>query len=385
MTTSVTIPGGGSSVIVFTVSGTQGATYASAAANYATDFQSRHGAVTDISKGGTESTTAGAGNLISGTNTTTPYTLSTGAQYTFVDAGGPVTINGSAAGGDSVLGGGDLTYNAVGNGNNVVFTDGTNVYQGGTASGDTISGGTGYDTINTGTGSDTVFSGSGHDLIILNDTVGGDVVNMEQGNTTINAFGVSDTVFAASTGTIFGGTGSLTFVAETTAPSNVTINGGTGTTTMFGADGTNLVFSNAPGAGSAAFIAGTGNETLNGANAAGGFAFFGDADTTATINDSVVGGSGTDYFSTGAGNESLFGGSGTGLFEINTIMGSNAVITISDFGGADSVNFGGMSVSDETSMLGTASSTSGGNLTVSLSDGTKVEFVGVTSLSGHLY
>jgi len=384
---AVTVPGGGGSVLVFNVSG-------SAAFNYATDIQAALGSnpeVNNLSSGGTETTVAGALNTIYSNSSTTSFSLLSGGQYTFVSVGAPVTVAGSEAGNDTVIGGADLIYveNPGAGDNRVVFTDGNNIFDGSSigGAGDTIAGGSGYDTINTGAGATTVFSGTGHTLINLFDTSPGDIVDLQSGNSTVNAFGASDTVVASATGTIFGGSGSLLFVAEaTTGALPVTVVGGTGSTDLFGAANTDLVFANSASSPQAVFVAGAGNETLNGANAVGGFAFFGDTSQAdaASINDTVIGGAGYDYFSTGGGTESIVAGTGAAQFEINTVGGSGATITIADFSAADSVNFAGLSVAQENSLLGTSSSVADGNLTVTLSDGTKVEFLGVTSLSGHL-
>ena len=383
---AITIPGSGGNVLVFAVTG-------SAGTNYAIDFAkavANDTAPSVLSSGGTESTVPGALNEIFSTSNTSTFGLTTGGQYTYVAVGAPVTVDGSAGGFDTLGGGASLTYiEAPGAGhNNVFFTVGDNVFDGSSTGGtdDTITGGSGHDIINTGAGPSTVFSGTGDNLINLNDTVGGDIAVLQGGNTTVNANGVADTVNASATGTIFGDTYGLTFVANaSTSPLNVTIVGGGGADTLFGAANSDLVYSNPVGGGLSEFIAGAGNETLNGANAAGGFAFFGDATPAdaSSINDTIVGGSGSDYFATGGGTENIFAGSGAAQFEINTIAGGagGGTITINDFSASDSVNFYGLSEAQE-STLGT--STAGGNLTYTLSDGTKVEFVGITSLSGHL-
>ena len=374
---SVTVHGGGNTVLVFNVSG-------SAADNYASDFSGAVGAnppaVSTLSSGQPESTIAGALNIVysGGTSSSgtaiSSYTLTSPDQYTYVAVGSPTTIDGSSAG-DTVFGGAALTYVEASGGhdNRVVFTTGTNAFIGAKNDyGDTIAGGSGYDTIQTGGGPSTVFSGTGHTLIELNDTVAGDIAVMSAGNTTVDANGVSDTVFASATGTIFGGAGTLLFTtAASTSPLAVTIVGGSGTTDMFGSANTDLTFA---GGGSAAFIAGAGNETLNGFNS-GGFAFFGDTTPGDSVNDTVVGGAGFDYFSTGAGNEYFQAGTGTDSFNIASIAGG-ASITIADFGGADSVSF--FAGSDSVG------SSDGTNYTVTLSDGTHVEFLGITSLSGHI-
>jgi hypothetical protein len=373
---TVTVSGGGSTVLVFNVSG-------SAATNYANDFSGAVGAnpiVSILSNGTPESTVAGALNIIydtTGSSGTFPtYSLTTADQYTFVSAGSPVTVDGSTAG-DTLFGGAALTYieSATGHDNRVVFTDGNNIFEGSSTggAGDTIVGGSGYDTIVTGSGPSTVFSGTGHSLITLNDTVAGDKAVMQNGNTTIIADGVSDTVNASATGVIFGGAGTLTFVASASASTlPVTVVGGTGTSFLFGANNTDLTLS---GGGTNYFIAGTGNETLNGGES-GGFSFFGN--TTATdASYSVSGGAGIDYFSTGAGSETITAGFGSDSFNIASVAGGGANITINDFTSSDSVSF-------EASITSQGENSDNTGYTVTLSDGTHVEFVGLTSLPTHI-
>ena len=384
---NISIPGGtgsGSGTITFTVTGNSATNYAeafnAAVANATT--------IVNLGDGGQPSTVAGALNIIMGSGTS-HYSLATPGQYTYAAVTAPTQINGSA-GGDTILGGGNLYYVAAGGDNNITFNDGDNVFFGSAVGGNTIAGGTGYDTINTGTGSDTVFAGPGHSLINLTDLTGGDLVSMLTGNTTVNSYGVNDTVYASAaldpttTGTIFGSAGTLTFVAGSSANTlAVTVVGGSGKLDMFGGNNANIVFANTDG--SATFIAGTGNETLNGTNASGDFSVFGDtvpADA-ASINDSIYGGSGTDFFSTGGGQETYIGGTGGALFHIND-LGSGTDITIANFGATDYVNFAGLSTDAETSLLQTASVVSNGNLTVTLQNGTQVEFLSTTSLTGHL-
>jgi hypothetical protein len=329
-------------------------------------------------------------NVIGGDGSTSSYALSTGRQYTYAAVVSPTQIIGSPAGSDTVLASGGVTYDAgAGGSDRVVFAGGDNLFFGGSAPGDTISGGAGSDTIDTGTQNATVFSGTGNTTINLGDTVGGDVVALLAGNSSVTAAGVNDTVFAtaaydSTTGTIVGGTGQLFFVAGASdSDLPLTVIGGSGSTYMFTNAGSDITLDNSGGA--AYFIAGAGNETLNGANAAGGFAFFSDtvAADAASINYSVLGGAGPDFFSTGEGHETIVAGSGEALFHVND-LGPDANITIADLQAKDFVNLGGLSVQDETALLGTASVISSGNLTVTLHDGTKVEFLGVTSLTGHL-
>jgi len=371
---AVTIPGAkGSTAITFTVSGLAGG-------NYATDFANAVASASNVGTLPNESNVAGA--LFEYTSPNALNTiLTTGSQYFYISdaASNVITL---AASNETLLVSALTTVTELGSvgGERVIFTAGDNYFDGSLSGvgGDSITSGSGDDTINTGGGPSTVFSGSGNTLIYLNDTVGGDLVNLQAGTSTVYADGV-DTIFAIATGTIFGGTGAL---LVTTDGGTITVDGGAGAVTGFLSSGTDLTFTSPTADPSGVFVAGTGNETLDGSGAGGGFSFFADTVAGDTVADTVIGGAGADFFSTGTGSEDITAGTGYSGFEIASVAGGT--ITISDFSASDSVNFGGLSVADETSLLETSSVVSGGNLTVTLGDGTTIEFTGVTSLTGHL-
>ena len=448
MATTVSIPGGaGNPPLVFKVTGTS-------AVNYAVAFQNAVAGDTATilsNAGGTEATAPKSLNEIltdfRGPGTFgSAYNLTTGGQYTVADVGNSTTVNGSAAGMDSVLATGAITYNATGNDNQVTFINGANVYNGGTATGDTITGGSGLDSINTGTGFSTVFSGSGNTVITLNDTVGsstnpGGLAYLGDGHSTVDALGAHDVVVAATNGqtivggtnssstltiaiednatasgaagdsivggagttaifdavggnSIFGGSGTLVFFGGTAATTGSgvvsdSIYGGSGPSYLFGASGDSLTFAGDTSGGVATFIAGTGNETLNAADASGRVNFFGSNDTSSSesfvgsntgYNLFMTGGSASPGTSGTSGSESLVGGTGTNVFGIGD-GGANSHITVFDFAaGNDSVNFLGETSAQVTADLNAATVTSAG-LTVTLSDNTTVTFVGLNSVS----
>ena len=189
MATLVTIPGANGVPLVFKITGTS-------SANYGLAFQSEVGGVSTsnirvLSSGDSQIPSTGVTSGIAPTtfahpdapaagpvlneifsNSTTPtYTLLYGSENTLIDVGSSTTLVGSAGGGDTVVATGVATYDATGDFNNVDFFEGENTYNGGTATGDTVTAGSGYDLINAGTGYSTVFGG-GHSTIVLNDTVG---------------------------------------------------------------------------------------------------------------------------------------------------------------------------------------------------------------------
>ncbi len=453
MAQNISVPGGNGHPIVFHVTGSSLVNEFSAIAKTLTDAFNTPGGliINNLTTGTTTTNTAqvhtnatspvveniiGSGG--NGSSTPNVYTIPGGNQLTAVDVGTPTTVNGSAAGGDTVFGGAAYTYDAVGISNEILFVSGDNTYNGSsvagsTVPGDTVATGAGHDTVNTGAGFTTVFGGTGDALISLNDSVGGGgtVYLGSGGHITVDANGYSDAITTATAGntifgaasvatgsqllvnitnsvdgglgnneivagaatttvfdsvggnTIFGGTGPLFFVGASAASAiSDSIVGGTGGTVVFGSTNDNLVVSGSSSAGAIFAIAGGGNETLNGANATGSFVFYGQTDTVSgsTENTSVIGGSGTNFFSTGSGNEAILGGTGTNLFTLNE-GGAGTSITIFDFAaGNDSVAFG--TASDSVSL--NSGTVSGGNLTITLADNTTVTFVGITSLSGHI-
>ncbi len=443
MATTISISGGaGVPPLIFKVTGTS-------TTNYAVAFEKAvAGDTPTLLSGatGAESSVPGALNEIltdyrgSGSQGTA-YNLTTGGQYTVADVGTDTTVNGSAAGMDTVLASGAVTYNATGNDNQVTFIDGANTYNGGSATGDTITGGSGADVINTGTGFSTVFSGAGSNTIVLNDTVGsasspGGLVYLGDGFSTVDAAGLNDVVVAGTNGqeifggtdtastltiaiednatssgpagdqitagagttnvfdsvggnTIYGGTdtaSTLTFVGGPAASGSAvtadSIYGGAGPSYLFGASGDSITFAGDTSGSIATFVAGMGNETLNAADADGRVNFFGSTDTASSelFTGSTTG---YNYFQTASGtggSETLTGGTGTNVFGIAD-GGANSHITVNDFAaGNDSVNFLGETSAQVTADLNAATVTSAG-VTVTLSDSTTVTFMGLTSVS----
>jgi hypothetical protein len=321
-----TVPGAGSTVVTFTISNAAGG-------NYATDFANAVANITTVSTLPTESTVAGALNELISTSVTGSTVLTTGNQYTLVETFQPYLLQLNASN-ETVAAGGSVTVQELGTvgGEKVSFISGNNTFEGSSTGvgGDTISGGQGLDTIDTGAGPTTVFGGA-DSTIKLGDTIGGDVVVLQNGSSTVtasNTAGITDTVFASASGSIIGGAGNILL---TTDGGTVSVTGGSGAFTGFLTAGTDLTFTS---------------------------------------------GSGSAFFSTGAGNETITAGAGSADFEIASVTGGGA-ITINDFGASDFVNFDNQSI--------TGSSTTATSITVTLTDGSTVDFLGVTSLSGHVY
>lgn len=428
MATSISIPGGNNAPpLVFTVTGTSTTNYAKAFASVLQNASNNGSLTINVLSTAAPAHVQAPDNVvlneIFSQSVLDSYTLDAGGQYTIVSVGSSTTVNGSAAGGDTVVAGAAVTYNAAGGNDNVDFIAGDNVFFGNDLSGDTITGGAGHDSIFTGAGSSLVFSGAGNTLIDLNDAgANSDTVYLGDGHATVNATGVSDTVVAGSNGqaifggsgnllinildhetssgaasdtitagsgtttvfdsvggsAIFGGSGALTFVggASTNFQAD-TIVAGSGATAIFGASGNNLVFSTTTSNDNLTVVAGQGNETLNGGTAQN-FSLFGSTtDTTGSLV--AYGGTGNDYFVIGDGSESIHAGSGSDTFGLFTTLAGHGDITIFGWTAADSVS---TDASNQTNVED--GKVVNGNYTVTLSDETTVTFMGVTSLSGHI-
>lgn len=378
--------------------------------------------VDDSSVGGGASITgSGAGDYVLFTG------ISPAASYT--DVGGGNTV---------IFTEGNNLYDATstGTGNDIIVT-GTGY--------DTVNTGTGDDTVFSGTGhsSITLNDTAGGTFSTLASGFN-DKVYLDDGTNTVTALGVADAIFATapgqtiiggpntaaadivtilqpSTGTIAGagdsiyggaasiavfdsvggntlfgdsGTGQAYFVAGPGLTD--TINSGGGQIYAFGSDGDSINFSGSIGVNLiSGFAAGLGNETLNGSGASGPgvLALFGatpvDSVDASSINETLIGGSGLNGFVTGEGNETLIGGSGGNAFYV-ALNANAANITIQDFGASDNnaVTFVGYSADDVATAE--ANGTVGGSAsapsyTIQLSDGTTVQFLGVTSLTGHTF
>ncbi len=372
-----------------------------------------------------------------------------GYQALFDNVNGATTVEGSTSGGQVLVAGFDAAATYIDNGGNslVIFVDGNNHYIGSTtstASVDTIVAGTGFDTIDTGVGRATVNSGTGHALINLHDSVSvaagqfGDYVWLDDGQSTVNADGLRDAVIANNPGqtinggtssqafdgvvllstndsigdnlvtggaatmavydfsqgnSIYGGAGELQFIGGTDI--NASIYGGQGHIYVFGNAGDTITYGATTGQQTTNFIAGLGNETLNGSQAASDLIFWGANTSNVTgedqTQDLITGGAGNDTFFTGEGSETLSGGGGANLFIIDATKDSvGAHITLADFG-ANSENlagFAGYSQAEISSALSGAETVmgSGGvtDVVITLSDSTTVTFVGISSLNGHV-
>jgi len=102
---------------------------------------------------------------------------------------------------------------------------------------------------------------------------------------------------------------------------------------------------------------------------------------------SMVGGAGSDTLGAGAGTDTMAGGAGSDLFQFTkaVINGNAPTDIVMDFGSTDSVLLGGYGAAEASAALASAV-TVGTDTTLTLSDNTKITFVGtsVAQLTGHI-
>jgi hypothetical protein len=262
----------------------------------------------------------------------------------------------------------------------------------------------GSNTVNAFGANDVVFATSQGQTIYGNETVdtapGGSflgVVLLPNSDGTVNG---NDIVNGSATGTvavfdfssnnsITGGSGSLDFIGGSNISASLSI--GAGNTYAFGAAGDSVSMTTLAGdtPGYGYFVAGAGNETLNGAGATSNLYLFGGTDTAG--GDSFSGGSALNLFTAGAGSDTFQGGSGTNVFNIDHDGSANANILLTDFATDGTVTgnlvLDGFTTADVNALYNDTT-TVGGNLVATIGDSTTITFTGITSgsaLEGHVY
>jgi Ca2+-binding RTX toxin-like protein len=282
-----------------------------------------------------------------------------------------------------------------------------------------------------GSGADTVLSW-GIDLIVAapggNAVIdvyhAGSSVYGNSGNTEVLNLGGEDTVvqgsgqatlFAGATGGLyFGGGGALTFLAAPNTDSTVVagvgnatlyanasndlffvgggpfmLAGGSGSQTVVGTSGFSgsaVIFSE--GGGSAVLfgntdgnqlIAGAGNVTLNAGGASGNEVFF-----AGTGNDLIVGSSGSNFIMAGPGDDTMVGGAGVNLFQVARGVATGGSELIANWTAADQLYLPGYGAAGPHRLpAGAAITVVKGSAVLSLDDGTRITFLGVSNVSTH--
>ena len=272
-----------------------------------------------------------------------PTTItSQGADQLWMQAGGGV-VNSYGHGPITVI----ATESAPQSQNVSVLTPQTT--QQGTLGADTVIGGTGAITVNASYANDFIFAGPG-----AVNFVGGQgastILGNAQGTASITGGAGSLVAIAYGQTSFTGGAGAATIAAF---GGSVTINGGAGTGLFIGAT-----------TGNNRITAGTGNTTIYGGGA-------GDVLAAGSVGGGIL--------VAGSGAETLIGGAGADLFA--AIQGKAGTLTIQNFTkGQDFFTLTGFTTTEAATAL--ASSTLiAGSQQLTLSDGTKILFAGVTGLT----
>ncbi len=259
---------------------------------------------------------------------------------------------------------------------------------------DTVIGGSGAATVNAGAGNDFAFAGSGP-LSFIGGSGASTVLGASAGTASI--IGGAGSVIAIAYGAtrFVGGSGAATVAAF---GGSATITGGSGSgvyqggpgglnritaglgghATMIGGGAGDVLTGNARGGD--VFQAGSGAETMSGAGATGANKFYGGSGA-----EMLLLGNGGDQVLVGTGSETLVGGTGADLYAFTS--GNRATVTIQNFaatassgqGLRDYVSFVGFATGEATRALA-AATTVAGSEQLTLADGTKILFQGVTGL-----
>jgi len=333
-----------------------------------------------------------------------------GYRYFVVgDTYNPITVPGGGSVGQVAILGtalgpvGAIAFSAGGGSGTIVGGDGNKTITTGHGTNFAVYTGAGNDTVNLSgspaAGLDTVAAGAGQNLVTLGaaptqvQSTGSDTINVSVGSTTVQAIGNAAVALQGGSGartlingggyasvsggagsvTVFGGAGGIN--AQGGSAGNNLMLGGSGQTYLTGGGGGDVLIATSASA-QQVLQAGTGNETLLG--------------SLSTMNNVFAAGSGNDLIIAGAGNDTIFagagavtvtGGAGADAFTFNTIIARGGSMTITDFTpGVDRVvlrNYpdAPASLAANAQHIGPASTR------VTLSDGSSITFVGLSSVT----
>jgi Ca2+-binding RTX toxin-like protein len=353
--------------------------------------------VTAAASGGTLPTlapgTSGLAEIDSGANVMLPAGYNTAIDL----ASNPTSLIAAGSGNQLVIasGTGDLTYAAAAGADTVYAGSGNALLFGGAASLQVFGGG-GATTLIGGNAGNTVTGGGGNQLVFgdstLNYTGGTGAATLIGGSGNTVAGGSGNLlVFASSSLTFTGGAGAATIIGGS-GPLNATLGQGGGL--VFGSPGGGDVLESGPGtailvgggdgdqviatgAGNDTLIADAGAETLNGAAGTGNLVLFGGSGP-----DALTGGSASNLVIMGTGNETLTSG-GSDNFVLSALPSTARVDLFANFNTAtDAIGLFGFGGNADAAALASAT-TSGGNTTVTLSDGTTLVFAGGPTLTSN--
>jgi hypothetical protein len=258
-----------------------------------------------------------------------------------VAGGTPADVSNSivnASGKDTVFGpaAGQLVFNGGAQSALLVAAGGTVIDNGGAGNGSVLWSGTGQTVFNGGAGSAIIVGGSG-DLLVS----GG-----------------------AGPLTVYGGAGQNDINAAA-GPSTIVT--GIGASTVSAATGNHVWLA---GAANNSLVAGNGNILFQGAASSGDNFFNLTGETTGNVT--VYGGSGEDTVEAGAGNATIHAGNGGDIFMFTNGLTGGAVAIDNFNPGTDQLNLQGYG--------GYTNAVVNGSEVITLSDGTSIQLIGITSL-----
>jgi Ca2+-binding RTX toxin-like protein len=250
------------------------------------------------------------------------------------------SITGVVVNTDPASGTPSASNNDIVNFGGLIF-NGTTIINAGTGN-DTVIGANSPNNVTGGTGNDVLYGGIANDTI--HGGVGADIIHGGAGDDVLVA-GTESSVLQGGAGNdqITGGAGNDTIRG---GPGDDTLTAGSGNAVVMANDGNDSILG---GAGNDSLIAGTGNDTINagtgtgsdfiGGNDLGFLSLQGATVPANTGNDSIIGNNGNDAFSALNGFDTIVAGSGSNYFAIND---PNAVIENYTSGGiAENDNFTG--------------------------------------------
>ena len=349
-------------------------------------------------QGGNNLITSAGSDLISAPDGNPTINSLLSAPTIFLGSGN-AQINNSNGNPTVVVGIGAATVNSGGRGQLWMQAGGGYVYS---TNADTVIAGSGAVTVNAATGSDFVFAGSGPlnfsggtgASTILGAANGsatlsggtipigstGSVVAISYGATTFHPQGGSATIAAfGGSVTVTAGTGSGVYLGGP-AGNNLMMGGlGFFHTTMIGGGNGDQLF--ARNLGGDVMQAGPGAVTMSALTSAGNNKFYGGPG----VNVMFLG-TGNDQVLTGTGAATIVGGNlgapqGSGRGLIAFVNGNHPDVQIQSFGSAQNfISLVGFTPGEVTRALSAATFV-GGSENLLLSDGTKIQFVGITNLT----
>lgn len=312
----------------------------------ALNFIGNHGSSTVAGGTGTMMASAGSGHLVA---------LGGSGDTVLFGGNGGNRLNAASGNTTLVGGGGDLL--CAGSGSATIFVAaGSNTITGGTASASvTIAATDGHDLIALSAGQQTVFLGSGQTTLFGTSNEGANAVVIAQDNDALLIGGKGHDAFWGGSGasTMIGGAGDAVMV------------GGTGNTVIIAGAGRNLI------------MAGRGHDTVFG-GMTGDTIYTGPGNALVVLSQASTA---ADVIALGSGNATVFGGGAADTYFLNRGAGGGEDLISGFRPGIDRLSLAGF---DKTRVFEGLQQTAVGSR-LSLDDGTRITFVGVSDMRGSIF